>query len=942
MVRTAALLLTALTGACGLVYEVTWQRILATLLGSHSEATAVVLALFLGSLALGYAWFGARTAAWVAAAQRAGSSPRLLQRYGLIEGSLGVWALAFPLLFRAVQALSVAGPAGAGLAGFALDAALSALLVAPPSILMGGTIPILTQALARSREDATRFHALVYAFNAAGACVGALAASFVLIPLLGLAGVLATTGVANLTAGAAFVWLGRGERSAVDLPADAVASPAEGGAALAWIAVLCGFAMMAVQTVLNRLGALSFGASQFTFSIVVSVFVLGIALGSFATSALGRVPARLWLWNLWALWALLAVLYGPLQDAPYWAHVLRASFGSAPAEFVPYHLAAALGTLAVVGLPVAVSGATLPLLFDRLRGATVTLGGVAGSLYSWNTLGSLAGALLGGYALLYWLDLHHVYRLALAAIAMAAAIATGRQRAGSGAATSLLAVAPPLLVVALLPAWAPERLASGAFRVREANAYTHAGADAFFAHYEQGRILFYDDDPAASIAVKEAAIGDLVDRAIVTNGKSDSSVVGERVTTTLLGLVPALLAERAERAFVIGYGTGMTASELAGLESMREVVVAEISPAVIEAAPLFDYANRDASRDPKLRIVPGDAFRSLLRAQGTFDVIASAPSNAWVAGTETLYTREFLAASRDRLNPGGVHAQWFQLYEADGAMLELMLRTYADVFDRVGVWYASGTDLLLLGFRGGTEIDLARLAERSGRPDFAAGLARCEIRSVAALVAHELLPPGVVNAALRPGPLHTLWAPRLGYQAALAFFSGGVARVPRAVRPDAAAVGRRDALVGRLRALRGGAFSELEWRDLVAETCAHRAAECVTLLAHWQSAVPDSGEREKILAQLRAHPEAYGHIPLALVDPLRLLVEGSESEVPLRPERAEELSRYFIAFYHHAAPFRRAALDRLWQRCESDPSWRDECRHRRERLAGVLGPEPTQ
>ncbi len=113
----------------------------------------------------------------------------------------------FPFLFAGIQRLSFLVPHGAAGPGFAFDVALAALLILPPTVLMGGTIPILTQALSRSLEDATRFHAFVYAFNTAGAVVGALAASFVLIPWLGLRNVMFAMAAINLAAGASFLVL---------------------------------------------------------------------------------------------------------------------------------------------------------------------------------------------------------------------------------------------------------------------------------------------------------------------------------------------------------------------------------------------------------------------------------------------------------------------------------------------------------------------------------------------------------------------------------------------------------------------------------------------------------------------------------------------------------------------------------------------------------------
>ena len=295
MVRAIALLLTALTGFSGLVYEVTWQRYLATLLGSHSEATAAVLGIFLGGLSLGYSLFGRVTRAVVDRARSADRPPRLLLLYGAVEGSIGLYVLAFPWLFRGVQSLSYALPHGVGGFGFAIDVALAALLIGPASVLMGGTIPILTQSLARSLEDATRFHAFVYAFNTAGAFVGALAAGFVLIPRLGLEDVMLAMGCVNLTAGATFLLLGTRPQEVVDLDQQPETEKSgrtvfPGFAFYAAIALLTGFAMMSVQTMFIRLGALSLGSSQFTFSMVVAVFVLAIALGSFLVSAFSRIP----------------------------------------------------------------------------------------------------------------------------------------------------------------------------------------------------------------------------------------------------------------------------------------------------------------------------------------------------------------------------------------------------------------------------------------------------------------------------------------------------------------------------------------------------------------------------------------------------------------------------------------------------------------------------
>ena len=881
MVRLIALALTLLTGVSGLVYEVAWQRWLATLLGSHSEATAAVLGIYLGGLSLGYALFGRVTALLVRRAAERGEPPSLALAYGVVEAAIGVWAWLFPPLFALAQALSFRLHLPSPGLAFAVDVLFAALLIGPPTVMMGGTIPMLTQALSRSLADATRLHALVYAFNTAGAFLGALAAAFWLVPTLGLVGVLRAMGAINVFAGAAFVVLGLTSRAAAGATAEGTPGATDeaadanveaetrvvpGFAAFACIALLSGFAMMTAQTVLIRLSGLAFGSSHFTFAMVVAAFVLCIALGSFGVSALRRIPPGLIVASQWTLVASLLLLYANLEDAPFWAHVLRAQFGTDAASFLPYYLTAFATILAVLAVPILLSGATLPLLFHHLSARVGDLGAVAGRLYSWNTVGSLLGALLGGYVLLFWLDLHAVFRVACGALILGATLLT-LQMPGRGMRVAAL-VLPVVTLVALLalPAWAPDRLSAGLFRNREPIPGAASGPDAFFADAHDVDLLFYRDDPVASIAVKEFPIwGGQKTRSIISNGKPDGSLILDYPTTALLALVPALLADKAERAFVIGYGAGVTVGELAALKSMREVVVAEISPAVMEAAPYFDDGNLHASVNAKTRVLVSDAYRALLRSEGPFDVIVSEPSNPWVTGVEMLFSREFLSAARAQLSPGGVFAQWFHSYETDDATLDLVLRTYVSVFDRVAVWYTMSNDLLLLGFREpDATVDLDRLARRAALPDFHAGLVRSGVKGLPALLAHELKPIGAVPPPRDGDEVHTLLHPILSHHAARAFFRGGVARL-EGVPPGAAAAGQEPLLLDRLAARSGGKLGDEQRTQAVRETCRHRTLECARMLARWQLDDPSSAALAKQLERARqGHPDDARFTPAGL------------------------------------------------------------------------------
>ncbi|MEE8507920.1 MAG: fused MFS/spermidine synthase, partial [Myxococcota bacterium] len=774
---------------------------------------------------------------------------------------------------------------------------------------------------------------------------------FWLVPTLGLVGVLRLAAFLNLTAGAAFVALDRRAPSSSPLEATPrsprTPEPAKGDTPETphprqrpdwlWpgVALLIGFAMMTVQTVLIRLGGLAFGSSQFTFSMVVAVFVLCIALGSFGVSALPRIPPSLLVVTLWALVGLLGLLYLRADEAPYWAHVLRSLFEDHAAAFYPYTLSAFVAVLAIIGPAVVLSGATLPLIFHHQRHQVNHLGDVAGRIYSWNTVGSLLGALLSGYALLFWLDLDDVFRIGLGAAAIAAIATTSRalNRRGSVA----WALIPGLLAIAWMPDWSPERLSSGLFRHRAPRKGTYEAPGAIFDSL--GNIKFYTDDPTASVAVYEVRDSDgILHRSILNNGKSDGDMPGDYVTMALAGLLPALFAAQPERAFVIGLGTGVTAGELGALDEMREVVVAEISDGVIAAAPFFDFGNQNVTQNPKIRIVRGDAYRTLRRSGAVFNVIASEPSNPWVTGVEMLFSREFLEIARNHLAPGGVYAQWFHLYETDTDTVSMVFRTYATVFDHVAVWYATGSDLLLLGFRDpDLALDVARLAKRSRRRDFAMGLRRCGIQTVAALLAHELLPLGVINATPFPGVVHSLLHPRLNHIAAKAFFRGGGGSLPNSLNPTAARVGASNSLVRRFAAMQGG-FGQNQWQQLVAETCEYRGSQCLTLLAEWTVRMPKSRARQRIIAHIRENQILSDRTRLSLLEPLSLLYGdgGEEAENPLKA--ANEATDRFIRYYHHSAPFDRQHLTRLWRRCEKNSGQPRRCDRARARAEKTLGP----
>jgi spermidine synthase len=667
--------------------------------------------------------------------------------------------------------------------------------------------------------------------------------------------------------------------------------------------------------------------------MVVAVFVLSIALGSFVVSSLRRIPKIVVVLNQWGIALLFLLLYSSLPDSGYWVYLVRILFRETNAGFLGYYFVGFLGVLIVIGLPVMLSGAALPLLFDHMRREVSHLGDLAGTLYSWNTVGSLLGALLGGYALFFWLDLHHVYRIAIATLLVAAVMLSARVYSLRRVPVAAVSIAL-LAAVALLPKWNPEHLYAGLFRRRTAGPEAYVGAEKLISPHGgkfAPTMLFHTDDPIASVVVLQFdGPGVPRMRNIMTDGKSDGDTLSDYKTTGLLAVLPAMLAEKAERAFVIGWGTGITAGELASFESMQQVDVAEISPAVLEVAPLFDYVTFGASTNRKIRTIQSDAYRALMRSEGTYDVIVSEPSHVWAAGVEMLFSREFLEAARSKLSPGGVFCQFIHRYENDDETVALVLRTFASAYDHVAVWRDVNNSLFLLGFESpGRAADHYRLAQRAERPDFKATLERTGIMSFPALLAHEVLPVGVVHAADLRGPIHSLYHPRLNYLAGRAFFRGDEGKLPFTGFAEAARVGARNSMLrGYFSRFEGGLADE-ERTELIFEACRALGPLCNTLLAQWLSEDADSPALERALEPVGRSD--LGVSRARLEEMARLFasspVPHGETVTLYEAERASDI---FVRSYHHAAPFRADSLLDLWSSCRDARPTEESCRKQAE------------
>lgn len=676
------------SGAAGLVYEVLWSRHLALSLGANAEAVGLVLAVFMSGVGLGSRAFGGL-------ADRARSPLRL---YAALEAGIGLFALATgPLLAGVSRAFPVLAAAfgGGTTAAAAAKAVLAAAVLFPPAFLMGGTLPALARALGGERSRAPRVVSLLYAVNLAGAVLGAAATGFWLVEHAGLSATMRLAAAADLAVAAAALAASRRlERSA---PAAAPeAAPPEPLAPLTRAALFAGlFASGAVfmldEVVFTRLLALAFGVSSYSFTLVLVLCLLGLGIGGFAASArAARGPVGLESFGRVQL-AAAALLALAMAAVPLVARALVLA-RQVPGLGFGASLALKAALAAALLLPLAaVAGAGMPLLLAFVAGRPGGVGTSVGKAALVNTAGTLAGSLATGFVLVTVLGSQATLRLgALASLgAGLLALAAARGRPGAAATATAGALALGVLLVPRWPDWVFLR----------SDTYPRIAPAVTRLEFEQRlRVsnverLFFEEGRNATIAVLQGART----RTLLANGHPEASDAGDMGTQVGIAIVPLVLHPAPREVLVVGFASGVTADTAARAPGVERVDVADLETAMFRAAARFAHVNHGVLANPKVRLHPVDA-RSLIAAGGArWDVIVSEPSNLWRAGVSNLFTADFYASARRALKPGGVFAQWLQLYGLRWETLRTVLATLARSFPHAEVWWVDGSDILLLG-----------------------------------------------------------------------------------------------------------------------------------------------------------------------------------------------------------------------------------------------------
>jgi spermidine synthase len=767
----------ALSGCAGLIHEVAWARALGQSLGNSLQALTIVLVAFLGGLGVGSA----------AGSRLAGRLRDPLAAYAGLEGLLAVYALLSPVVASVVpRVLEAIGPScGSPLSLLALRSGLAVLALALPTLLMGASFPILVREAAGGGDAPGSVVAVLYGANTLGGALGALIGSFGLLPFLGTRGSFLAAGVLNaVSAGSAL--LRQGQRHAADRPEAETSKgpPAETAApfrgprvlslpALALLAGLAGAAGAILQVGWTRAAALAFGSSVYALGVTLATYILGLGAGPILVGRRLTRPGAppLVLAVALAGAGLSSLLLVPiLGRLPIVAAFASGRMAPTPAILIGVPFPVMAGLLLI---PTLCLGAAFPAL--AACGATLpgrSTHGSAGRLYAASSWGSVAGFVLAGFVAIPGAGTRRALLAASAAPLLLAIVPVfsipARRHVASIAALGLALGA--LLLPAILPAWDLDVISGGGFLYGPIyRSASGAGGDLGGAIRRRGDILFAREDGVALVTVRRSPAGVL---SLQINGKTEASTGGDMSTQLLSAHLPLLLHAAPADVLIVGLASGISLGA-AERHDVRAIEVIEIAPAVREAARWFDDWSGSALDDPRARIVLDDARSRLLVRSRRFDVIASQPSNPWVAGVSNLFTVEFYRLARARLKPGGLFCQWVQAYRLSPEDFRGLVRSFLDVFPQATLWEesAGGGDYFLLGGEGDAplRIDPASLRDPRHRAAWI-DLERAGIAQPADLLSRFVTGPGGLAVLSAGARLHTDDTLYLETRAPLALF----------------------------------------------------------------------------------------------------------------------------------------------------------------------------
>jgi spermidine synthase len=722
------LILFAGGGCAALIYEIVWYQLLQLVIGSTAVSLGVLLATFMGGLCL-----GSLALPRILCLQRAASTARTratrrqhpLRVYAAIELGVGICGILVLFGMPFVDRVYIAA-VGYGLPGILLRAVTCAVCLLPPTFLMGASLPAIAPWVESTPRGVT-WLGLLYGANTVGAVLGCLLAGFYLLRVFDMA--TATYAAAAINAAVAAGAFGLATWA--PQPTAEKGSPREGAAAdphsslgssrlmraglmgsgpVYMTIALSGATALGAEVVWTRLLGLMLGATVYTFSIILAVFLAGLGLGSGAGSLMSSVVrprTAIGICHLLLAAAIAWTAFTLARSLPYWP--INTELSTSPWFTFQVDLVRVIWAI----LPATVLwGMSFPLALAAVASRDDDPAHLVGSVYAANTGGAILGALAFSMVLIPWVGTRHSQSVLIALASVSALCAlepvVWSLRAKGGAVWLAAAVVAAGFLAAFVPTMPPSLIAYGR---------------RFSTMDGTSDVFYVGEGLNSSIAISQ--YNDILQFHV--SGKVEASTAATDMRLQrMLGHLPALVNPKPRSVLIVGFGAGVTAGTFVLQPDMQRIVICEMERLIPPVATqYFAEQNYNVLHDRRTEMVYDDARHFVLTTPEKFDIITSDPIHPWVKGSATLYTKEYFELVKEHLNPGGVVTQWVPLYETDPATVKSEVATFFDVFPNGTIWAneatanGGGYDVLLLGQAGPTKIDVDELQRRMDLPEYA-------------------------------------------------------------------------------------------------------------------------------------------------------------------------------------------------------------------------------
>jgi spermidine synthase len=684
------------SGAAALIYQVVWFQILSLVIGSSTVSLGVLLGTFMGGMCLGS----------LLLPRFVSTRHHPLKVYGLMELAIGIIGLLVLAIVPLIGGLYTTW-AGTGLFSMILRSIVAAVCLLPPTLLMGATLPAVARWVETTPKGVS-WLGYFYGGNIAGAVLGSLAAGFYLLRAHDVMIATFAAVALNAVVGGAALLLAK---TAPYAPA--AEGAAEKPALNAWpiyIGIgISGMTALSAEVLWTRLLSLLFGATVYTFALVLAVFLTGLGIGSSLGSAIAQRLTRPRLAFGWCQLLLVAGITWTSYVLSAWMPFWPVNPSLATSPWINFQLDLARCLFAVLP-PAILWGASFPLALASIAAPGQDPGRLVGRLYAANTVGAIVGSLCASLLLVAWIGSQKAQQLLIISAAVSGIIVLASERPRRVTLFSQLAPAAAVLAAILLARSVPP--VPGLLIAYGRYAATWIG---------QNDIFYSGEGLTSSVAVSRTPNGVLNYH---NAGKVQASSEPQDMRLQrMLGHLTTLLPAQPRSVLVIGCGAGVTAGAASIDPAVTHLKIAEIEPLVPEVVSrFFSDHNFSVVTNPKTTIHLDDARHFILTTDEKFDAVTSDPLDPWVKGAANLYTQEFFEAVKERLNPGGVVTLFVQLYESNLEAVKSEIGTFLEVFPNGSVWANTiegrGYDLVLVGSVEPLRIDVDAVQRKLEQPEY--------------------------------------------------------------------------------------------------------------------------------------------------------------------------------------------------------------------------------